>query len=66
MFFRTLNFGFVFLYRFPVTADRFFEEFGSHEEEVWTEFENEHLSELRDTLLPRLMSGELDVSELDL
>ena len=30
------------------------------------EFENEHLSELRDTLLPRLMSGELDVSELDL
>lgn len=30
------------------------------------EFENEHLSELRDTLLPKLMSGELDVSELDL
>lgn len=28
--------------------------------------ENEQLSTLRDTLLPRLMSGELDVSELDL
>ena len=28
--------------------------------------ENESLKELRDTLLPRLMSGELDVSELDL
>ena len=30
------------------------------------EFENEHLSELRDMLLPKLMSGELDVSNLDL
>ena len=29
-------------------------------------FEIERLTELRDTLLPRLMSGELDVSELDL
>lgn len=28
--------------------------------------ENERLSILRDTLLPRLMSGELDVSDLDL
>ena len=28
--------------------------------------ENEQLSTLRDTLLPRLMSGELDVSTLDL
>ena len=28
--------------------------------------ENIRLAELRDTLLPRLMSGELDVSELDL
>jgi type I restriction enzyme S subunit len=28
--------------------------------------ENVKLAELRDTLLPRLMSGELDVSELDL
>ena len=28
--------------------------------------ENEQLSTLRDTLLPKLMSGELDVSSLDL
>ena len=28
--------------------------------------ENEQLSNLRDTLLPRLMSGELDVSEIDI
>ncbi len=28
--------------------------------------ENRHLSTLRDALLPRLMSGELDVSELDI
>ncbi len=28
--------------------------------------ENEQLSNLRDTLLPRLMSGELDVSDIDL
>jgi restriction modification system DNA specificity domain protein len=29
-------------------------------------FENERLAELRDTLLPKLMSGELAVSEIDL
>lgn len=29
------------------------------------EFENERLAEMRDTLLPRLMSGELDVSDLN-
>lgn len=28
--------------------------------------ENSHLADLRDTLLPRLMSGELDVSDIDL
>ena len=28
-------------------------------------FENQHLTSLRNTLLPRLMSGELDVSALD-
>ena len=28
--------------------------------------ENIHLSSVRETLLPRLMSGELDVSNLDL
>jgi len=28
--------------------------------------ENAHLADLRDTLLPRLMSGELDVSNIDL
>lgn len=30
------------------------------------DFENEQLAEMRDTLLPQLMSGELDVSDLDL
>ena len=30
------------------------------------EAENRYLASLRDTLLPKLMSGELDVSELDL
>ena len=30
------------------------------------QLENDSLAELRDTLLPRLMSGELDVSDLDL
>ena len=30
------------------------------------EFENERLSDLRDTLLPQLMSGVLDVSNIDL
>lgn len=29
-------------------------------------YENEHLSSMRDSLLPKLMSGELDVSNLDL
>ena len=29
------------------------------------EFENEQLAEMRDALLPRLMSGELDVSNLE-
>ena len=28
--------------------------------------ENKHLRDLRDALLPRLMSGEIDVSELNL
>lgn len=28
--------------------------------------ENQHLAELRDTLLPRLMAGEIDVSDIDL
>lgn len=30
------------------------------------EFENEHLAQIRDTLLPKLMSGELDISELEI
>ncbi|MBE5713543.1 MAG: restriction endonuclease subunit S, partial [Ruminococcaceae bacterium] len=30
------------------------------------EEENRRLSELRDTLLPKLMSGELDVSNIEL
>lgn len=30
------------------------------------EFENERLAEMRDTLLPKLISGELDVSSIDL
>lgn len=30
------------------------------------EYENKRLSELRDALLPKLMSGELDVSDLDI
>lgn len=29
------------------------------------EFENEYLSQIRDTLLPKLMSGELDVSDIE-
>ena len=28
------------------------------------EYENQHLGALRDTLLPKLMSGEIDVSEV--
>ena len=36
-------------------------------EKIWAnQIENEKLSSLRDTLLPKLMSGELDVSEIDL
>ncbi len=30
------------------------------------EFENENLANLRDSLLPRLMSGEIDVSDIEL
>ena len=30
------------------------------------QLENRHLEELRDTLLPRLMSGEIDVSDIDI
>lgn len=34
---------------------------------IWhNQAENQRLSSLRDTLLPRLMSGELDVSDIDL
>ena len=29
-------------------------------------YENESLATLRDTLLPKLMSGEIDVSDIDL
>ena len=29
-------------------------------------FENEHLADIRDSLLPRLMTGELDVSGIEL
>lgn len=36
-------------------------------EKIWAnQSENEQLSSLRDTLLPKLMSGELDVSDIDL
>ena len=36
-------------------------------EKIWAnQSENEKLSSLRDTLLPKLMSGELDVSDIDL
>ena len=35
--------------------------------QVWSnQEENEKLADIRDTLLPRLMSGELDVSNLEL
>lgn len=30
------------------------------------QFENQNLISMRDSLLPKLMSGELDVSELDI
>ena len=36
-------------------------------EKIWAnQNENEKLSSLRDTLLPKLMSGKLDVSDIDL
>ena len=36
-------------------------------DKMWAnQVENEKLSSLRDTLLPKLMSGELDVSNIDL
>lgn len=36
-------------------------------EKIWeNQSENEKLSSLRDTLLPKLMSGEIDVSRLKL
>lgn len=44
---------------FTTTTEPFFEK-------MWAnQLENERLSQLRDTLLPKLMSGELDVSALD-
>ena len=30
------------------------------------EFENENLAQIRDSLLPKLMSGEIDVSDIDI
>ena len=30
------------------------------------EFENENLAQIRDSLLPKIMSGELNVSDIDL
>ena len=45
---------------FTTTVDPIFEK-------IWAnQNENEKLSSLRDTLLPKLMSGELDVSDIDL
>lgn len=45
---------------FTATVDPIFEK-------IWAnQNENEKLSSLRDTLLPKLMSGELDVSDIDL
>lgn len=45
---------------FTVTVEPIFEK-------IWAnQNENEKLSSLRDTLLPKLMSGELDVSNIDL
>ena len=46
--------------RFTTTVEPIFEK-------IWAnQSENEKLSSLRDTLLPKLMSGELDVSDIDL
>lgn len=36
------------------------------EQQQLLESQNQHLSKMRDTLLPKLMSGELDVSDIDL
>ena len=46
--------------RFHAIAGSMFEQILSNQ------LENESLAEIRDTLLPKLMSGELDVSEIDL
>ena len=46
--------------RFNVFLDKFYNKIESNI------VENQRLAELRDILLPRLMSGELDVSELDI
>ena len=36
-------------------------------QKIWSnQSENEHLASIRDTLLPRLMSGEIDVSDIEL
>lgn len=48
------------LHRFESIASALFEQ------RLNLQHENQGLSELRDTLLPKLMSGELDVSNLDL
>ena len=48
------------LQKFEVVASILFEQ------RLCLSRENRHLALLRDTLLPRLMSGELDVSDLDL
>ena len=45
---------------FTATVDPIFEKIRANQNE------NEKLSSLRDTLLPKLMSGELDVSDIDL
>ena len=45
---------------FTIIVTPIFETIGHNKEE------NIHLASLRDTLLPRLLSGELDVSEIDL
>ena len=33
---------------------------------ITNKYENEQLTQLRDTLLPKLMSGEIDVSDIDI
>ena len=57
---------FEFVYN-NATFDTYMPVFKSLTESIQAnEFENERLAELRDTLLPQLMSGELDVSEIDI